>query len=1414
MRKITALSFCLLLSFSTVQAFEGGSGTSSDPYQIATCQQLQDMQNDLDANYEIIENVDCSGVDFDPIGSSSSTFTGSLNGNPGDVRTVGYTISDLEIDSSSETGLFGATSGQISNFYIEGANVEGSGSVGVLSGTQGGGSITDIRVEESQLTATGSDIGGLVGNQNSGTISFSYADVDLDVGSANDHIGGFVGFANGGGNNNKAVGSISSGGTFVGGFVGRNSGVDQTQSFAAVNLGDPQNQHGFGPAIDGTGGTFSDLSTSYFDNTTSDLDDTDAQAGSDYARGLPTSKVTGESAETEMTQFNFGQEWASANQYPIIARHHFESGSGTEADPYEITTCRQLQNIQKSLHNHYEITENVDCSGVDFDPIGNSTEGFTGSLDGNHFSIRNLKIIGENGENIGLLARNDGTVTGVEIRGANMTSPGGNDVNAGILVGDNRGTINESMTSGIIIVSASGAETGGLVGFHQSGGLINTSYSVASVDGGVQGGLVGRTSGGSTLIEKSYAAGWVTTDGFPAGGGGVIGDLIDSPAREVYGASELENPDPDSSDGGVAGVQRFGGSVTDAYYDQNITGLDGDDGSSSIGGTANPGVNLTTSKMTSTAVSDMSGFDFTDTWESTSFYYPKLSWQETGSGTASDPYMIEDCRQLQAMQNDLNARYKLANDIDCSMVEYWNDGKGFYPVGLEANRFTGVLNGDGHVIHDLYIDRPSNPDETGLFGYVDSNGITNRIRKVGLENVDITGGNNDVGGLIGQNDHNIETIRKSFVTGNISGGGPMGALIGTNFGQVLDSYARANVTGSGSRVGGLVGLDSLDPVTRSYFTGTVQGNPVVGNRVFDPPSDTAYWDEDITGIQSNPSDHGAEPLRTFEMTDRRAIEYMDGFNFSTTWVARDNDQYPVLDVFTDVSGFSPGVDQPPGLPVLLNPTDNEQATSITPNLSAELFHPQGEEMDVDFIRSNGSTVGTDSGGSLDTVNYTWNGRAPGQSYNWSLIIEDSTGQTVNLTRWIDEWSFTTLHTPDRPSNPDPFIGEGGVEVDSNLTAFTSQEDGLNLFSDLYLTENSSVTRDEFNLAASDSVSGSGDAEFNPTPLENASNYRWYVNSSVTDENGNTLSNVSPIWNFETYNTPRPVEVMPDGATGLDPHPDLNVSVQHPQNLTVSFYDFQSHDKLGEARIEDNDWANISTASFDEYDKSQTHFWYVKVETDAGEVFTNNNTQDVYNFTVSDLDGVNFNILTDNNTNLDPGTADLGTELLKAEVSTPRGVNMDRIAFNVTDGSNHEIIGNSFDVNSGDTVTANLSEASIISEDSDYSMNVVYFEGGFVPYESERRNFTTHVVQLDWLPKADNYDGGKRGQIGVYYSSSDTSFSNFTDSGQVKYSKVNDTDSMKVANSKIDSGDQGCYELTVINAISETRPEGDCVGGIP
>ena len=123
-RYLIILFIVLKLSCSAVYAqYSGGSGTSGDPYQIATTDDLIDLSSsssDWSKYFVQTSNItfdeDETSVDwngdgnlsdpngFSPIGNSTTKFTGSYDGK-------GYRITNLYIDlnSSSFGGLFGYT---------------------------------------------------------------------------------------------------------------------------------------------------------------------------------------------------------------------------------------------------------------------------------------------------------------------------------------------------------------------------------------------------------------------------------------------------------------------------------------------------------------------------------------------------------------------------------------------------------------------------------------------------------------------------------------------------------------------------------------------------------------------------------------------------------------------------------------------------------------------------------------------------------------------------------------------------------------------------------------------------------------------------------------------------------------------------------------------------------------------------------------------------------------------------------------------------------------------------------------------------------------------------------------------------------------------------------------------------------
>lgn len=245
----------------------------------------------------------------------------------------------------------------------------------------------------------------------------------------------------------------------------------------------------------------------------------------------------------------------------------------------------------------------------------------------------------------------------------------------------------------------------------------------------------------------------------------------------------------------------------------------------------------------------------------------------SGDGTEADPYEVTDASHLQALDADRTAAFELGADVDASPTASWFDGSGFGPVAAaEGTAFEGRLDGNGHTISGLTIDRGDQPT-VGLFGALGSDATVRdltiadatvtggertgvlagrnhgAIRNVTVQDVRVAGGR-QTGGLVG---HNNGTIHDATVSGAVAGGRNTGGLVGQNLGpadepSVYRAAASADVTGDHS-AGGLVGYNNglLEEV---FATGTVEGGEIVGGLVgynYDGTIRRAYATGDVRG---------------------------------------------------------------------------------------------------------------------------------------------------------------------------------------------------------------------------------------------------------------------------------------------------------------------------------------------------------------------------------------------------------------------------------------------------------------------------------------------------------------------------------------------------------------------------------------
>ena len=99
---------------------------------IKTADELQAINNNLSGKYILMNDIDLSGIDWEPIGDMSSGgtyFTGEFNGN-------GYVINNLTINEPSGyyIGLFSYVQGNVLNLGLENVNINGYANTGGIAG--------------------------------------------------------------------------------------------------------------------------------------------------------------------------------------------------------------------------------------------------------------------------------------------------------------------------------------------------------------------------------------------------------------------------------------------------------------------------------------------------------------------------------------------------------------------------------------------------------------------------------------------------------------------------------------------------------------------------------------------------------------------------------------------------------------------------------------------------------------------------------------------------------------------------------------------------------------------------------------------------------------------------------------------------------------------------------------------------------------------------------------------------------------------------------------------------------------------------------------------------------------------------------------------------------------------------------
>ncbi len=575
---------------------EPGDGSAENPFIITTAEEFDNICDDLTASYKLVADIDFEGETLAPIGTSSASFTGTLDGG-------GHVISNYKISAaSSYTGLFGyAREATIKDIVIENAEVKHGSSysyigglagylyrctienvslsgiavsggqyAGGLAGYMNEGSISGCSVNGTVSSGGSARSGGLIGYLYLGNVLQCFAEADVSGGT---ETGGLIGFVQGtllirpSLTQCYASGDVT-GISCVGGLVGKAECTVVSDAFAIGSVRSTSNHsytaglvgyaktvlitNGYAAGPISTGGsglayiTSATVTGSYFDVFVAGVNKTDsnnvgkmtpALMYQDFFAGWNFESIWNISeGETYPYLKNLSEpDWGERESEPSIV------GAGTEEHPYLIEEKEQLQYIGYELSAVYQLISDINLEGGAWVPIGTSAAPFTGIFDGGGHVISDYKI-NTASNYAGLFGyAKAATLKNIQIENA--------EVNHGL----------------------SYSYIGGLAGYLDGCATENIGLSAVTVTGGqYTGGLAGYMKEGS--MSGCSVLGTVSSGG-KARAGGLIGYLESGTAIQCFAAADINGgTESGGMIGYIKGTSSKRANLTECYVSGAVTG--------------------------------------------------------------------------------------------------------------------------------------------------------------------------------------------------------------------------------------------------------------------------------------------------------------------------------------------------------------------------------------------------------------------------------------------------------------------------------------------------------------------------------------------------------------------------------------------------------------------------------------------------------------------------------------------------------------------------------------------------------------------------------------------------------------------------------------------------------------------------
>ena len=528
-------------------------------------------------------------------------------------------------------------------------------------------------------------------------------------------------------------------------------------------------------------------------------------------------------------------------------------GDGTESNPYLINNMNDFDFFcSNSDYWHDRVFVKLECDldlamkGIYSLPpigvkLGTPEIEYNGVFDGNNHTISNFSLTTSRNSGLFWKIGTSGKVKNLTISNAIIN---GKKNNIGAIAGVNYGSIINCHVKDSIVQALQSWDCnaiGGITGANT--GIITKSSSSAIVKGNLD---IGILTGGNNngTITFCFSEGIAT-------GKECVGGLVGVNNSEISNCYSIGQVTGSKFAGGLAGKSK--NTITNCYSSCIVRGNEyagsftGDNGSEDYtycysyifgGDSFNNGTPLDDNQLINKE--NFHGFDFAndatdgteDIWLIENGHMPKLYWQTDegfappnynnsytttliGNGTFNSPYIINTFDDLLEVRNNKYLRYGhyiLGNNIDLS-------GHSFESAFID-DIFYGVFIANGNIISNLTINGEN------YLGFVGNN--HGYINGLVLENINISGTNNYIGGIAGYNKCKIsDCISSGTICGNRCVGGISGGS--SDISSINNCSSKCSVTGN-ECIGGLIGTSS-SLTTNCYSESTVEGISLVGGLI-------------------------------------------------------------------------------------------------------------------------------------------------------------------------------------------------------------------------------------------------------------------------------------------------------------------------------------------------------------------------------------------------------------------------------------------------------------------------------------------------------------------------------------------------------------------------------------------------------